>query len=436
MAEIRIRQIALAKLHPNPNNPRTLSDAAFERLKASLVADPEMLKVRPLVALPDGTVLFGNMRLRAAEALGWKTIPCATVDLNEAHAAEWLIKDNVSYGQWEEDMLAEMLAELEQASADLLPLTGFPDAELERLLDSVRGDPDVDRDADAIPPLPDAPISKLGEIYELGPHRLLCGDARDSDAVLRFFDGKEAAVAVTSPPYASQRSYDAESGFSSIPPSDYADWYEAVQLNIHAVLAESGSYFCNIKEHCDEGQRHLYVTDLLIAHIRSWGWSWVDTFCWRDTKNGVPGAWNNRFKDAWEPVYHYSKGNQIKMHALANGAASDAVFGYSPATQVAQTGSGLLGEKAVPKTMGWARPSNVLEIAASSSSGHPAAFPVALPAWFIRAFSDRDEIIFDPFAGSGSTLIAAQQQGRVCYAIEISPAYCDLIRQRYAEFVG
>ena len=96
---------------------------------------------------------------------------------------------------------------------------------------------------------------------------------------------------MTSPPYATQREYDATSGFKPVRPDEYVEWFGAVAAGVESILAPDGSYFLNIKEHADDGERDLYVMDLVIAHRRQWGWRFVDTFCWRKTDNGVPGGW-------------------------------------------------------------------------------------------------------------------------------------------------
>lgn len=95
----------------------------------------------------------------------------------------------------------------------------------------------------------------------------------------KVLDGAKINVAITSPPYASQRKYDESSGFKPIRPNEYVEWYRPIAENIKANLTKDGSYFCNIKEHCDDGQRDLYVKDLTIAHVREWGWMFVDEFC-------------------------------------------------------------------------------------------------------------------------------------------------------------
>src|SRR5207248_7250183 len=142
--------------------------------KRALADDPEMLRARPLLALPDGTVIAGNQRLRAARELGWQTIPVITVELEPGRARLWALRDNNPYGEWDEPALAELLAELGEGGVDLA-LSGFGERELDRLLAEL---PAV-QDPDEAPPLPAEPESGPGELYELGPHRLLCGDARD-----------------------------------------------------------------------------------------------------------------------------------------------------------------------------------------------------------------------------------------------------------------
>ena len=257
-------------------------------------------------------------------------------------------------------------------------------------------------------------------------------------------------MCITSPPYATQREYDSTSGFKPVPPEEYVDWYADVAANVAAVLTDDGSYFLNIKEHADEGERNLYVKDLVIAHRRQWGWRFVDEFCWRKTDNGVPGGWNNRFKNAWEPVFHFCRQPEIKFRPKAVGHVSEDCFDYSPNNPKSTSGSGLLGTGARGSAAGQpeaadedgrftgiARPSNVVEVKSESGQGsHSAPFPRALVEFFVKAFSDVGDIVFDPFLGSGTTMAAAQVLGRVGYGVEISPAYCDVILRRMANLAG
>jgi len=242
-------------------------------------------------------------------------------------------------------------------------------------------------------------------------------------------------VVVTAPPYASQREYDPASGFRPVAPEDYVKWYLDVAGNIENVLAPDGSYFLNIKEHAEDGQRLLYVKELTIAHVLQWGWRFVDEFCWRKSDNGVPGGWGNRFKNAWEPIFHFSRQSQIKFQPEAVGHLSDGCFDYSPDTPESNSGSGLLGQHEDRHT-GIARPSNVIEAKTESSQGsHSAPFPRVIPEFFIKAFTDPGDAVFDPFLGSGSTMAAAALLDRKGYGIEISPAYCDVIIRRMQNLV-
>src|ERR1019366_4280582 len=307
-----------------------------------------------------------------------------------------------------------------------LTLIGFSDEELEALLDD-GGEPDQDV-AEEIPDPPATPVTQSGDVWQIGRHRLICGDCRDLAVVGKLLAGARAAVAITSPPYATQREYDPTSGVKPVPPEEYVEWYRAVAAGIESVLAPDGSYFLNIKAHADDGERNLYVMDLVLAHQRVWGWRFVDEFCWRKTDNGVPGGWQNRFKNAWEPIFHFCRQQQIKFRADAVSHASDDCFDYSPDNPTSRSGSGLLGTgprgaaaSSPPQgSQGWghmrrklmdgrheglARPSNVIEATTESTQGsHSAPFPRALPEFFIKAFSDAGDIIFDCFMGSGTTI--------------------------------
>src|ERR1035437_4486862 len=142
--------------------------------------------------------------------------------------------------------------------------------------------------------MPECRCRKCGKQFDApleAKHKLLCGDARSTDDVGRLFAGAKSNVAITSPPCATQREYDPSSGFKPVPPEEYVEWFRAVAAGVRAVLAPDGSYFLYIKAHADEGERNLYVMDLLLAHRRQWGWRFVDDFCWRKTDNGVPGGW-------------------------------------------------------------------------------------------------------------------------------------------------
>jgi DNA modification methylase len=224
------------------------------------------------------------------------------------------------------------------------------------------------------------------------------------------------------------------------------------------------AYFLNIKPHADDGERSLYVMDLVIDHKRQWGWRFVDELCWRKTDNGVPGGWGNRFKNAFEPVFHFCRQQQIKFRPEAVGHESEDCFDYSPNNPKSTSGSGLLGTgprgaaaDGGPNQDAWrrshnnlsaatnpegrhtgiARPSNVVEVKSESSQGtHSAPFPRALVEFFLKAYSDPGDVVYDPFMGSGTTMAAAAVLGRTGVGAEISPAYCDVIVCRITNLIG
>ena len=429
----RIELWSIDKLVPYARNARTHSDAQVAQIAASIA---EFGFNAPVLVDSKAGVIAGHGRLLAARKLGLTEVPVIVLDhLSETQKRAYIIADNklADLAGWNEEMLVAEFADLEREGFDL-GLTGFSDAELDALLASEKED-ETDETPEEIPEAPAVAVTQPGDLWLIGPHRLLCGDCRDRDAVLRLFEGTKATVVVTSPPYASQREYDPASGFRPVAPDEYIEWFRDVATNVESVLAPDGSYFLNIKEHAEDGQRLLYVKELTIAHVRQWTWRFVDEFCWRKTDNGVPGGWGNRFKNAWEPVFHFCRQREIKFRPDAVGHLSDGCFDYSPETPESNSGSGLLGQHEDRHT-GIARPSNVIEVKTESSQGsHSAPFPRAIPEFFIKAFSDEGDAVFDPFLGSGTTMAAAALLDRKGYGIEISPAYCDVVIRRMQNLI-
>lgn len=381
-------------------------------------------------------LIDGHMR---AEELKGQSIPILVTDLSRAEAAKALATFDAAGDLAGRDAakLAALLADVGRGSED----------GTEELLASLRGPEQSRADGGAADDAPDPSDMMLerwgvarGQVWVIGgsrgqSHRLVCGDCRIAADVDRLVNGAKVNVAFTSPPYASQRKYDESSGFKPIHPDAFVEWFADVQANVARVLAADGSWFVNIKEHCDDGQRSLYVKDLTIAHVRTWGWRFVDEFCWE--RGGVPGKWPNRFKNAWEPVFHFSQEREIRMrHENVSHPSSD-VVSYDISNH--KTHSGFLSSAVGGRQDGMALPSNVV-VAHSHASQiadhaikHTATFPVALPEFFIKAFSDPGDIIFDPFMGSGTTMIAAERNGRAGYGVELSPAYCAIILERLSK---
>ena len=401
---------------------------------------------KPIVARrSDRQIIAGNHTYKAACQLGWAEIAVVLVDDDDATAKAFALADNrtAELGGYDDANLAAMIAEVGEFDAALLADTGWSCEAVDRLLEEIAAsdqaattDDDTVDDEAVDPPAPPAdPVTKRGDVWLLGPHRIMCGDCREPDDVARLLDGATVNVAFTSPPYADRRTYDESSGFRPIPPDEYVEWFAPVAANVAEHLAGDGSWFVNIKEHSDDGERVLYVKDLTTTHKRSWGWLFVDEFAW--VRSGVPGKWPNRFKNGWEPIFHFAKSRQIKLNHGAVSHQSDDLVAYSPDNT--KTHSGFLSSAAGERLSGLALPSNVLKISAARAEadrGHVAEFPVGLPEWFIKAYSDTGDNVFDPFMGSGSTLLAAHRQDRTAYGTELSPGYVDVICARFQRTTG
>lgn len=447
---IRIEYVPLSKLAAWPRNPKAHNLDALERsFRSAGFVEP------PVHDEATGQLIAGNGRLE--KLLDLKSRGEAPPDRIEVEhkTGDWLIPvvRGISFpkdvakgylvgsnqiaisGGWNDQLLAEILAEVAKVPQSVAA-SGFSSDELTKLIDeATRKEEPSGGDPDAPPEEPTKVDVKPGDVWALGEHRVICGDCRDPGVVARLLGDERVNVCVTSPPYASQRKYDEASGFKPIRPDEYVAWFEAVAENVATHLAEDGSFFLNIKEHCEDGQRSLYVKDLVLAHVRQWGWRFVDEFCWE--RPGPPGRWPDRFKNSWEPVFHFARiGGRLRFrpdHVLVETDAAISVGPISP-----DRSNGEYWHLPRTREAGLAWPSNVLKIgsAGSEADGHQAAYPVALPSFFVNAFSDPGDIVFDPFMGSGTTLIAAETEGRAARGSEISPRYTQMIINRWEKLTG
>jgi site-specific DNA-methyltransferase (adenine-specific) len=241
-------------------------------------------------------------------------------------------------------------------------------------------------------------------------------------------------LVVTSPPYADRR----KSTYGGVHADVYNDWFLDVAKELYRVLKPTGSFFLNIKPHCVNGERHLYVYELVIALKRVIGFRFVDEFCW--TKNGVPGKFKGRFKNAFEPVFHFTKEKDFTFNpynvAIPMKPESKA-RAKRKATGETNNGSGFAGMRKNETMLNreLALPSNHLHIPQKSNqftieSRHPAVFPIELPEFFIKAFSNKNNIVLDPFMGSGTTAVAALRTNRNFIGFEREPEYVRIANQR------
>ena len=251
--------------------------------------------------------------------------------------------------------------------------------------------------------------------------------------MLRKIPPQSVDLIFTSPPYADQR----KNNYGGIHPDDYVEWFLPRAEAMRACLKPTGSFVLNIKEKAMNGERHTYVLELILA-LKKQGWLWVEEYVWHK-KNCYPGKWPNRFRDSWERLLHFSVSSKFKMnqdavmvpmgdwrHArLRNLSETDRIRDLS------RNGNGFGKRVANWTTREFAYPTNVLHMPTECGyQGHPATFPHALPEWFIRLFTDPLDLVLDPFAGSGTTLVAAEELGRNSIGIEILPEYCGVIKER------
>ncbi|MDF1486095.1 site-specific DNA-methyltransferase [Ramlibacter sp. H39-3-26] len=261
----------------------------------------------------------------------------------------------------------------------------------------------------------------------------------DCATLLQGYPDQCVDLIVTSPPYADQRA----STYGGIRPDDYVAWFLPRSEQFLRVLKPTGSFVLNIKEKAVNGERHTYVLELILA-LRKQGWLWTEEYIWHK-KNCFPGKWPNRFRDAWERCLHFTRQRQFKMNQQAV---------MVPTGDWAQTRLKSLGKNDVVRydsqvgnafaknIANWqgremAYPTNVLHLATEcGNKQHSAAFPLALPQWFIKLFTDEGDVVLDPFAGSGTTLQAAVELKRHAIGIDVAQEYVDMCREILAPVQG
>src|ERR1017187_947214 len=254
----------------------------------------------------------------------------------------------------------------------------------------------------------------------------------DSKEQLKMLSENSVDLIVTSPPYADQR----KTTYGGIHPDGYVKWFMPISKQLLRVLKPDGTFVLNIKEKAENGERHTFVLELILA-LRKQGWLWTEEFIWHK-KNCYPGKWPNRFRDAWERCLQFNKTRHFKMNQEAvmvpMGNWADARLKSLGKNDVvrfdSQVASGF--GKNIANWIGRdkAYPSNVLHLATEcGNKSHSAAFPEALPEWFIKLFTDEGDLVLDPFVGSGTTCTVAQKLRRNSVGVEILAEYCDLAEE-------
>jgi len=403
------KTVKLSEIKPNPDNPRAIKRNQLKSLQKSLSDFPEMMKLRPIVVDEDGVILGGNMRYQALLANGATETEVETVSgLTPEQKREFIIKDNVAFGDWDWDALANEwdMGQLSEWGLDI-PEPENVDQEVEEVdVPEVAGEPD----------------SQAGRVYSLGKHKLICGDCTNADIMTKLMGDKVADLLLTDPPY--NVDYQGGTGLKikndKLGDSEFRKLLDGAFAAASASAKAGASYYIWYSE--AEVKNFVEAAETNLGEVR-------ENLIW--VKNSLVLSrqdYHHRHEPClygWkEGAAHYWCGSRSQDTILDKEIDYDAM---SKADAVAML-KDILDNNALPTTaLKFARP--------SASREHPTMKPIALLAYLIKNSSRTGEIVLDPFGGSGSTLLACEQTGRVCYTAELDRHYCDVIRKRYWQFV-
>lgn len=388
---MEIRKIPIEKIDPAYYNPRKdlkPGDPEYEKLKKSIT---EFDLVEPLVwNKKTGRLVGGHQRLKVLKELGYTEIEVSVVDLPEDKEKALNIALNKIQGDWDYEKLKNLLEELDTGEFDL-ELTGFDMEEIEDLMTQFNVPEEIVEDE--APEPPEEPITKPGDLWILGRHRLLCGDATKKEDVERLMDGKKADMVFTDPPYGVEytgglqfKDGKVEKNNRQMIKNDESDDIYTEVIPVIASICNGPCYTW----FADTKASKLYTAVEAVGDIHS-------LIIW--VKNGGYGALNANYKQKHEPcLYWKPKGKKLNF--------------IGPTTET-----------------------TVWEICKDGVNKlHPTQKPVELAAKAIKNHSAG--LVVDLFGGSGSTLIACEQLNRTCYMMEIDPVYCDVIVKRWENFTG
>ncbi|AOX99862.1 site-specific DNA-methyltransferase [Jeongeupia sp. USM3] len=441
MNTLNVEYREVKALIPYARNPRTHSEAQIAKIAASIV---EYGWTNPVLVDGDNGIIAGHGRLAAARKLGLDQVPVIELThLTTAQKRALVIADNrlALDAGWDEEMLALELAELSEAGYELA-LTGFENIEIDALLaDAVspeeepaaqdEADADEPDAADDVPDTPVVPVSRVGDVWAIGSHRLICGDATDRTAVATLMQGDTARLCFTSPPYGNQRDYIS---------GGIGDW-DALMRGVfgHLPMADDGQVLVNLGLIHRDNEVIPYW-DAWLGWMRAEGWRRFAWYVW-DQGPGMPGDWQGRLAPSFEFVFHFNrstrKPNKIVPCKHAGQESHLRADGSSTAMRGKDGEVGGWTHKGQP-TQDTRIPDSVIRVMRHKGKigqdiDHPAVFPVALPEFAIESYTDSGDIVFEPFGGSGSTMLAAQRTGRICCSVEIAPEYVDVAIKRFQQ---
>lgn len=378
-------------------NPRKISDHDFASLRRSLREFGAVQAV--IVNQRTKHIVGGHQRVKAASAEGIDSLPVVYVDLDETRERQLNIALNRIHGEWDDDILSALIAELSDGGA-ALDVTGFDDREIEQLLAkaSVVGGL---CDADEVPPMPEAALTYPGDLIIIGRHRLLCGDATSATDVERLLDGAKPSLMVTDPPYGVNYDptwRDGKGGFSDAPVRQRG----AVTGDASASWGEAYALFPGDVAYIWHGavRAHVFMSDLLGA------------------------GYELRAQIVW-----------VKQEAVMSRGAYH--WQHEPCLYAVRKGKNANWSGDRKQSTVWMIQNlNCTGNRGEKRLGHGTQKPIECMRRPIANNSQPGDGVYDPFSGSGTTLIAAEESGRNCYGLEIEPAYCDIIVRRWQSFTG
>lgn len=386
---MEIKELPLKELKPTAYNPRKKlkkGDKEYEKIKQSLL---KFGYVDPIIVNEDLTVIGGHQRLTVLKDLDYETAKCVIVDLPKEDEKALNIALNKITGQWDEALLADLLLDLQESDFNL-DLTGFEPPEIDDILSNVHDKELSEDEFDVEEELKKQTLSRHGDIWQLGKHRVICGDSTKAETYKQLLDDRKANLVVTDPPY----NVDVEETAGKILNDNMSDG------DFYQFLL---SMFTQVENHMEDD------ASIYVFHSDTEGLN---------------------FRKAFKDAGFYLSGCCIwKKNSL--------VLGRSPYQW--QHEPCLYGWKKKGKHQWFSdrKQTTIWEYdRPKSSKDHPTMKPIQLMAYPIQNSSMRGTIVLDPFLGSGSTLIAADQTGRVCYGIELDEKFVDVIVKRYIEVTG
>jgi DNA modification methylase len=397
---------------PYARNARTHSDQQVAQIAASIT---EFGFVNPILAGPDRVIIAGHARLLAARKLGLSEVPVIVLDgLSENQRRALALADNrlpMNAG-WDEEMLRLEIEALRDAEYDL-GILGFEDDELRSLLAQQESAGGL-TDEDEVPEVPAEPTSKIGDLWTLGDHRLICGDCTQADVVARVLGDAKPLLLVTDPPYGIE--LDSEwrdrAGLNGCGPAEPS--YMKRRTEGHTQTTISGD------TRADWSEAFELVPTLRVAYV------WHASRFTREVLNGL-----ERIGFLYPQQLIWDKGRVVLTRTLY-------WFQHEPCWFVRKKNAPWYGKPGSENSTIWESPSPKFIMGPSDDEkyDHPTQKPVELMRKPIRNHTIPGEAVYDPFCGSGTTLIAAEQTGRICYAVELDPKYVDVIVRRWQSFTG